>query len=135
MYFQKPVSSVAPTSVQVTGGKPSPIYQTSSTKIQPVQPQTVSQSLLNNQNQYPKNNQNTNGYQSTSSQSLLMSPPQSSSTPMSTPDVSDKNVPKPALPPKPSKVSNPFLISGPIQLCYDLLLILEYKIKFKHEKY
>ncbi|XP_046663876.1 apoptosis-stimulating of p53 protein 1 isoform X3 [Homalodisca vitripennis] len=35
---QKPVSSVAPTSVQL----PSPIYQTSSTKIHPVQPQTLS---------------------------------------------------------------------------------------------
>jgi hypothetical protein len=37
---QKPVSSVAPTSVQHQ--KPSPIYQTSSTKIHPVQPQTLS---------------------------------------------------------------------------------------------
>lgn len=43
--------------------------------------------------------------QNSSSQSLLLSPPQSSSTPMSTPDVTgDKIVPKPALPPKPSKV-------------------------------
>jgi len=38
--IQKPVSSVAPTSVQHQ--KPSPIYQTSSTKIHPVQPQTLS---------------------------------------------------------------------------------------------
>lgn len=35
--LQKPVSSVAPTSVQVS----SPIYQTSSTKLHPVLPQTI----------------------------------------------------------------------------------------------
>jgi len=40
LLVQKPVSSVAPTSVQHQ--KPSPIYQTSSTKIHPVQPQTLS---------------------------------------------------------------------------------------------
>ncbi|XP_052750286.1 apoptosis-stimulating of p53 protein 1 isoform X2 [Galleria mellonella] len=41
--------------------------------------------------------------QNTSSQSMLLSPPQSASTPLSTPDVSgtDKS-PKPALPPKPA---------------------------------
>ncbi|XP_077288146.1 ankyrin-repeat, SH3-domain, and Proline-rich-region containing Protein isoform X3 [Arctopsyche grandis] len=113
----KPVSSVAPTSVQVASGKPSPIYQTSSTKIQPVQPQTVSHSVLNNNNNshYPKSiiqNVASNGYQvptqNSSSQSLLLSPPQSSSTPMSTPDVSgDKLVPKPALPPKPASKNAP----------------------------
>ncbi|XP_045499830.1 apoptosis-stimulating of p53 protein 1 isoform X2 [Colias croceus] len=45
---------------------------------------------------------NYNG-QNASSQSILLSPPQSASTPLSTPDVSgtDKS-PKPALPPKPS---------------------------------
>lgn len=45
--------------------------------------------------------------QNASSQSILLSPPQSASTPLSTPDVSgtDKS-PKPALPPKPTiKVS------------------------------
>ncbi|CAK1543087.1 unnamed protein product [Leptosia nina] len=36
------------------------------------------------------------------SQSLLLSPPQSASTPLSTPDVSADKSPKPALPPKPS---------------------------------
>ncbi|CAK1582820.1 unnamed protein product [Parnassius mnemosyne] len=123
--FGKPVSSVAPTSVQVSSGKPSPIYQTSSTKIQPVQPQTVqSQSIsvsssnhvasnmVNSQPQIVRNtasglststgSSNFSG-QNASSQSILLSPPQSASTPLSTPDVSgtDKS-PKPALPPKPT---------------------------------
>lgn len=41
--------------------------------------------------------------QNASSQSILLSPPQSASTPLATPDVSgsDKS-PKPALPPKPT---------------------------------
>lgn len=138
--FQKPVSSVAPTSVQVSSGKPSPIYQTSSTKIQPVQPQIVqTQSVPNHvasnvtsQPQIVRNTasglsassgSNFSG-QNASSQSILLSPPQSASTPLSTPDVSgaDKS-PKPALPPKPTikvrfqfklnlltcKMSTPFL--------------------------
>ncbi|XP_022112412.2 apoptosis-stimulating of p53 protein 1 isoform X3 [Pieris rapae] len=102
--FGKPVSSVAPTSVQV--GKPSPIYQTSSTKIQPVQPQTVQTQTLNAN---PSQNQIRNTASGISnlsgqnlSQSLLLSPPQSASTPLSTPDVSADKSPKPALPPKPS---------------------------------
>lgn len=77
---QKPISSVAPTSVNKQ--VPTSIYQTSSTKIQPVQPQT----LTNNQN-------------------MTLSPPQSTSTPLSTPEVlqkDEKPSPKPALPPKPS---------------------------------
>ncbi|XP_050668809.1 apoptosis-stimulating of p53 protein 2 isoform X2 [Leptidea sinapis] len=50
---------------------------------------------------------NFNG-QNASSQSILLSPPQSASTPLSTPDVSgtDKS-PKPALPPKPSVKTPP----------------------------
>ncbi|XP_026493991.2 apoptosis-stimulating of p53 protein 2 isoform X3 [Vanessa tameamea] len=123
--FGKPVSSVAPTSVQVSSGKPSPIYQTSSTKIQPVQPQTVqtqsisvsssnhvTSNMVNSQPQIVRNtasglststpSSNFSG-QNASSQSILLSPPQSASTPLSTPDVSgsDKS-PKPALPPKPT---------------------------------
>lgn len=39
---------------------------------------------------------------SSSSQSILLSPPQSASTPLSTPDVSTDKSPKPALPPKPT---------------------------------
>ncbi|XP_063364927.1 apoptosis-stimulating of p53 protein 2 [Cydia amplana] len=120
--FGKPVSSVAPTSVQVSSGKPSPIYQTSSTKIQPVQPQTVqTQSLAPPSNHIVSNTvtsqpqivrNSASGLSSgtgssypgqNSSQSILLSPPQSASTPLSTPDVSgaDKS-PKPALPPKPT---------------------------------
>ncbi|XP_048483212.1 apoptosis-stimulating of p53 protein 1 isoform X3 [Plutella xylostella] len=121
--FGKPVSSVAPTTVQVSSGRPSPIYQTSSTKIQPVQPQTVQTSVQNSSNvinpvasnpvvSQPQIVRNTaSGLsssasafgQNASSQSILLSPPQSASTPLSTPDVSgtDKS-PKPALPPKPT---------------------------------
>ncbi|XP_053608578.1 apoptosis-stimulating of p53 protein 1 isoform X4 [Plodia interpunctella] len=120
--FGKPVSSVAPTTVQVSSGKPSPIYQTSSTKIQPVQPQTVqTQSITapstnhvasNMATSQPQIIRNTASGLSSSgsnfsgqntSQSILLSPPQSASTPLSTPDVSgtDKS-PKPALPPKPT---------------------------------
>ncbi|XP_013172934.1 PREDICTED: apoptosis-stimulating of p53 protein 1 isoform X3 [Papilio xuthus] len=122
--FGKPVSSVAPTSVQVSSGKPSPIYQTSSTKIQPVQPQIVqtqsitvpnhvASNMVTSQPQIVRNTAsglsgssaaNLSGQNaSASSQSLLLSPPQSASTPLATPDVSgaDKS-PKPALPPKPT---------------------------------
>ncbi|KAK3911368.1 Apoptosis-stimulating of p53 protein 2, partial [Frankliniella fusca] len=81
---QKPVSSVAP----VQHPKPSPIYQTSSTKIHPIQPQVLS----------------------STPQGVLkerkgdISPPQSSSTPLGTPDVSSDRgtIGKPALPPKPA---------------------------------
>ncbi|XP_028167429.1 apoptosis-stimulating of p53 protein 1-like [Ostrinia furnacalis] len=113
--FGKPVSSVAPTSVQVSG-KPSPIYQTSSTKIQPVQPQTVqTQSVTSHvaSNAAPSQPQmirNTAsglsasaGFGSNASaQSLLLSPPQGASTPLATPDTSTDKSPKPALPPKPT---------------------------------
>ncbi|XP_068085698.1 apoptosis-stimulating of p53 protein 1 [Anabrus simplex] len=82
---QKPVSSVAPTSVQHQ--KPSPIYQTSSTKIHPVQPQTLS----------------------STPQGILrdlrgeLSPPQGTSTPLGTPETSQSDSrTKPALPPKPA---------------------------------
>ncbi|XP_075976689.1 ankyrin-repeat, SH3-domain, and Proline-rich-region containing Protein isoform X3 [Anticarsia gemmatalis] len=122
--FGKPVSSVAPTSVQVSSGKPSPIYQTSSTKIQPVQPQTVqtqsitvsssnhvASNVVTSQPQIVRNTasglststgSSTFGGQNASSQSILLSPPQSASTPLSTPDVSTDKSPKPALPPKPT---------------------------------
>ena len=88
---QKPVSSTAPTSVQHQ--KPSPIYQTSSTKIHPIQPQVLSstpQGVLKDMKGE-------------------MSPPQSSSTPLSTPDVSSDRgtVGKPALPPKPAVPAKP----------------------------
>lgn len=59
----KPISSVAPTNIVQkttrsfipTGDKPSPIYQTSSTKILPVQPQTLGstpqvRNFINNSN-------------------------------------------------------------------------------------
>lgn len=70
---QKPVSSVAPTN------KPSTIYQTSSTKILPVQPQILQ-----------------------SSPQLTLSPPQSQSTPLGTLEIDNNKTPKPALPPKPA---------------------------------
>lgn len=139
--FQKPVSSVAPTSVQVSSGKPSPIYQTSSTKIQPVQPQTVqTQSITVSSSNHVASNVVTSqpqivrntasglststgssfAGQNASSQSILLSPPQSASTPLSTPDVSgtDKS-PKPALPPKPT-----IKVCIPLQSLLNLLLIL-----------
>nr|CAD7431209.1 unnamed protein product [Timema monikensis] len=84
---QKPVSSVAPTTVHHQ--KPSPIYQTSSTKIHPVQPHILS----------------------STPQGILkdlrgeLSPPQSSSTPLNTPESytsQESRVGKPALPPKPA---------------------------------
>ncbi|GLV35795.1 Ankyrin-repeat SH3-domain and Proline-rich-region containing Protein [Carabus blaptoides fortunei] len=62
----------------VNTNKPSTIYQTSSTKILPVQPQTLQPS--------PQ---------------LVLSPPQGQSTPLSTPDT-DSRTGKPALPPKPA---------------------------------
>lgn len=75
------MSSVAPTSVHHSGIL-SNIYQTSSIKVQPVEPQTIS----NNKVQSP----------------LVLSPPQSTSTPLNqTPEVSLDKSPKPTLPPKP----------------------------------
>ncbi|PSN31774.1 hypothetical protein C0J52_26138 [Blattella germanica] len=98
--LQKPVSSVAPTSVQHQ--KPSPIYQTSSTKIHPVQPQTLS----------------------STPQGMLreLSPPQSTSTPVSTPDGAHEGrqgVIKPALPPKPALPVKPTPPPRQTQLCAD----------------
>ncbi|XP_071056815.1 apoptosis-stimulating of p53 protein 2 isoform X2 [Onthophagus taurus] len=88
--YQKPISSVAPTSVH-NNGKLSNIYQTSSIKVQPVEPQTLS----GNHKQISSPPVNT------FSQSLALSPPQSTSTPNSTPEINvDKS--KPALPPKPA---------------------------------
>ncbi|RZB39066.1 apoptosis-stimulating of p53 protein 1, partial [Asbolus verrucosus] len=82
--YQKPISSVAPTSVHHSGIL-SNIYQTSSIKVQPVEPQTITSS--SKQVQSP----------------LVLSPPQSTSTPLnSTPEVSLDKSPKPALPPKPA---------------------------------
>ncbi|XP_017768297.1 PREDICTED: apoptosis-stimulating of p53 protein 2 isoform X3 [Nicrophorus vespilloides] len=86
--YQKPISSVAPTSVHHSG-KLSNIYQTSSIKVQPVEPQTI----LSTTKQTPLN----------SSHIPLLSPPQSTSTPVATPDNSSSDkTPKPALPPKPA---------------------------------
>ncbi|EFA01529.1 hypothetical protein TcasGA2_TC007089 [Tribolium castaneum] len=81
--YQKPISSVAPTSVHHSGIL-SNIYQTSSIKVQPVEPQTITSTK---QVQSP----------------LVLSPPQSASTPLNnTPEVSLDKSPKPALPPKPA---------------------------------
>ncbi|KAF5282221.1 hypothetical protein FQR65_LT02918 [Abscondita terminalis] len=82
--YQKPVSSVAPTSVQHSS-KLSTIYQTSSIKVQPVEPQTITNTQKHVQ----------------SPQTLALSPPQANSTPIGTPEtISDKV--RPALPPKPA---------------------------------
>ncbi|KAK4886337.1 hypothetical protein RN001_002608 [Aquatica leii] len=90
--YQKPISSVAPTSVQHSA-KLSTIYQTSSIKVQPVEPQTISNTqkhLLAPPNSTIQ-----------SPQSIVLSPPQANSTPIGTPEtISDKI--RPALPPKPA---------------------------------
>lgn len=91
--FQRPVSSVAP-SVSTThqqppppppppAQKPSPIYQASATKVSIPHPITLN---------------------SSSNQSLVLSPPQSTSTPLGTPEIesSSSSRPRPALPPKPA---------------------------------
>ncbi|KAJ8919580.1 hypothetical protein NQ315_002202 [Exocentrus adspersus] len=92
--YQKPISSVAPTSIHHSGIL-SNIYQTSSIKVQPVEPQTLTSKNLNSIS-YSNNHQ-----QVQSPHTSVLSPPQSSSTPLGTPDVVDKT-PKPALPPKPA---------------------------------
>ncbi|XP_018576232.1 apoptosis-stimulating of p53 protein 1 [Anoplophora glabripennis] len=93
--YQKPISSVAPTSIHHTGIL-SNVYQTSSIKVQPVEPQTLTTSK--NLTSISYNSQQ----QVQSPQTSILSPPQSSSTPLTgTPDVADKT-PKPALPPKPA---------------------------------
>lgn len=94
-FFQKPISSVAPTSIHHTGIL-SNVYQTSSIKVQPVEPQTLTTSK--NLTSISYNSQQ----QVQSPQTSILSPPQSSSTPLTgTPEVMDKT-PKPALPPKPA---------------------------------
>lgn len=93
--MQKPVSSVAPTSVHHTG-KLSNVYQTSSIKVQPVEPQT----LTTNHKQLTTTT--TQNQWNQSPQSLVLSPPQSSSTPAGTPETASEKAPKPALPPKPA---------------------------------
>lgn len=93
--LQKPVSSVAPTSVHHTG-KLSNVYQTSSIKVQPVEPQT----LTTNHKQLTTTT--TQNQWNQSPQSLVLSPPQSSSTPAGTPETTAEKAPKPALPPKPA---------------------------------
>ncbi|KAK9870749.1 hypothetical protein WA026_009711 [Henosepilachna vigintioctopunctata] len=95
--FQKPISSVAPTSVHHPGII-SNVYQTSSIKVQPVEPQTT---VFSNK-QLPITASNLRSTNNTSGASLVLSPPQSSSTPFSTPEVSIEKIPKPALPPKPA---------------------------------
>ncbi|XP_044747799.1 apoptosis-stimulating of p53 protein 2 isoform X2 [Coccinella septempunctata] len=95
--YQKPISSVAPTSIHHSGIL-SNVYQTSSIKVQPVEPQTTLSS--NKQLPSPLNGRSSNN---TSGVSLVLSPPQSSSTPYNnTPEVSIEKIPKPALPPKPA---------------------------------
>ncbi|KAJ8932345.1 hypothetical protein NQ314_014710 [Rhamnusium bicolor] len=91
--YQKPISSVAPTSIHHTGIL-SNVYQTSSIKVQPVEPQTLTSKNLTSVSYSSQ-------HQLQSPQSLILSPPQSTSTPTSTPEVADKT-PKPALPPKPA---------------------------------
>lgn len=86
---------MAPTSIHHTGIL-SNVYQTSSIKVQPVEPQTT---VSTKQVPSPLNNRSNN----TSGVSLLLSPPQSTSTPYNTtPEVSIEKIPKPALPPKPA---------------------------------
>lgn len=84
--FQKPISSVAPTPSQLG------VYQTSSTRVQPVEPQTTAlrPAALTTNN--------------TSSSSLALSSPQSTSTPYGTPESAQEKLPsvRPALPPKPA---------------------------------
>lgn len=94
VFLQKPISSVAPTSIHHSGIL-SNVYQTSSIKVQPVEPQTISST---NKNIQPVSYCN----QVQSPQSIILSPPQSTSTPLSTPEVSIDKTPKPALPPKPA---------------------------------
>ncbi|KAJ8976423.1 hypothetical protein NQ317_004083 [Molorchus minor] len=94
--YQKPISSVAPTSIHHSGIL-SNVYQTSSIKVQPVEPQTLtSKNLTASVSSQPYNQT-----QVQSPQSLTLSPPQSTSTPVCTPEIVDKT-PKPALPPKPA---------------------------------
>ncbi|XP_056631543.1 cortactin-binding protein 2 isoform X1 [Diorhabda sublineata] len=96
--YQKPISSVAPTSVHHTNII-SNFYQTNSIKVQPVEPQTISGSSTATTT---TNCLNTSNNLIQSSNSLVLSPPQSSSTPLnSTPEAANKT-PKPALPPKPA---------------------------------
>ncbi|CAH1159137.1 unnamed protein product [Phyllotreta striolata] len=109
--YQKPISSVAPTSVQHTSLL-SNVYQTSSIKVQPVEPQTIiASSTINNSISTihytsPANYNNsfvttTAGHSVQSSSPLVLTSPTSTSTPLSnTPEIAKS--PKPALPPKPS---------------------------------
>lgn len=94
---QKPISSVAPTSIHHSGIL-SNIYQTSSIKVQPVEPQTISSS---NKPITPVSYSNQVQQQSPQP-AVVLSPPQSTSTPLGTPEVSADKSPKPALPPKPA---------------------------------
>ncbi|XP_066244957.1 apoptosis-stimulating of p53 protein 2 isoform X1 [Euwallacea similis] len=87
--YQKPISSVAPTSIQHSS-IPSTVYQTSSIKVQPVEPQSTTKAPF------------LHGSQVQSPPGTLLSPPQSSSTPIGTPEASHDSTPKPALPPKPA---------------------------------
>ncbi|KAL1506716.1 hypothetical protein ABEB36_006027 [Hypothenemus hampei] len=91
--YQKPISSVAPTSIHHSS-IPSTVYQTSSIKVQPVEPQTITTNA--------KVSNFVQSSQVQSPQSSLLSPPQSSSTPLNSSEVSQDSTPKPALPPKPA---------------------------------
>ncbi|XP_030761006.1 apoptosis-stimulating of p53 protein 1 isoform X2 [Sitophilus oryzae] len=92
--YQKPISSVAPTSIHHTS-IPSTVYQTSSIKVQPVEPQTIAATTKTP-------TALSYGTQVQSPPGAVLSPPQSSSTPLGTPEVSIDTTPKPALPPKPA---------------------------------
>ncbi|ENN82159.1 hypothetical protein YQE_01463, partial [Dendroctonus ponderosae] len=115
--YQKPISSVAPTSIHHSN-IPSTVYQTSSIKIQPVEPQTITTTTKPPSSVYQGNQT------LPSPQGSVLSPPQSTSTPLSTPEVTEElstpkpgpicshshillqvshdSNPKPALPPKPA---------------------------------
>ncbi|ERL93375.1 hypothetical protein D910_10667 [Dendroctonus ponderosae] len=113
----KPISSVAPTSIHHSN-IPSTVYQTSSIKVQPVEPQTITTTTKPPSSVYQGNQT------LPSPQGSVLSPPQSTSTPLSTPEVTEElstpkpdpicshshillqvshdSTPKPALPPKPA---------------------------------
>nr|CAH7760907.1 unnamed protein product [Callosobruchus chinensis] len=100
--YHKPISSVAPTSIQHSG-MPSAVYQTSSIKVQPVEPQTLPPATA------PKGVLPSSVVQSPPQTGVPLSPPQSTSTPLNSTPVTGgtspegpEKSPKPALPPKPA---------------------------------
>ncbi|KAL3265334.1 hypothetical protein HHI36_009542 [Cryptolaemus montrouzieri] len=112
--YQKPISSVAPTSVHHSGII-SNVYQTSSIKVQPVEPQTT----VTSNKQIASPSVNGKPANNISGTSLLLSPPQSTSTPYTTPEVSIEKISKPALPPKPAIKPPPRQSQHQVQLLED----------------